>query len=59
MTDVQLRLYDAAGRLILERALDSATAEQSVALTGLNPGVYFVVVEHEAGLTADKLVVLR
>lgn len=59
MTDVRLRLYDAAGRLVREVALAPGATEWPISVAGMSPGVYFVVLEHEAGLTAEKIVVLR
>lgn len=57
--DLRLTIYDAAGRVVIEEALERGEAEHAVSLSGMSPGVYFVVVEDGAGLTASKFVVLR
>ncbi|UCG30956.1 MAG: T9SS type A sorting domain-containing protein [candidate division WOR-3 bacterium] len=57
--ELRLGIYDIAGRLVKEERFEYSGAEHSTSLRGVSPGVYFVVLESEAGRITGKLVLLK
>ncbi|MBE0434010.1 T9SS type A sorting domain-containing protein [candidate division WOR-3 bacterium] len=55
----RLTVCDAAGNVVREEALERGETERAVSLSGMRPGVYFVVLEDGSGQMTAKFVLLR
>ena len=54
MKNGSIRIYQADGRLVLDRTLE--TGDSRISLPGLADGIYFVVLETDKGRTVQKLI---
>lgn len=55
-SDLQVRLFNAAGSLVLNRAFGAGTVTETLGLQGLPKGVYTVAVQTGRGVGARKLI---
>jgi len=58
INELHVRIYDITGRLVSEKTLEYGQGEYSISLEGVNPGVYFVVLEDGTDRITGKLVLL-